>query len=346
MRLRLWVLALGSAIALQNARAGDVYKSVGEIPIGGEGGWDILTVDSTAQRLYLSHATKVVVVDLEKNAVTGEIADTPGVHGFLAVPEVGRGFSSNGRENKASVVDLKTLRTVSKIETGESPDALVYDSKHGEVYIFNHRGGSVSVIDAKTPKVVATISLGGEPEFAAVDSASDRVYVNIEDKSEVVAIDTAKHEVAAHWPLAPGEEPSGIALDAAHHRVFSSCHNKIMTMLDTQSGKVVGTAPIGTGVDGAAFDDSAQLVFASCGEGVTNILKEETPDKLNVVQMVKTERGARTMALDPKTHRIYLPSAQFQPPPSPLPGESPARPTIVPNSLKLLVYGLSESPKS
>jgi YVTN family beta-propeller protein len=268
------------------------------------------------------------------------------VHGFLAVPELGRGFSSNGKENKASVVDLKTLRTVSKIETGESPDALVYDSKHGEVYIFNHRGSSVTVIDAKTPKVVATISLGGEPEFAAVDSASDRVYVNIEDKSEVVAIDTAKHEVVAHWPLAPGEEPSGIALDVAHHRLFSTCHNKMMTMLNTESGKVAGTGPISTGVDGAAFDDATQLVFASCGEGVTNILKEETPDKLSVVQMLKTERGARTMALDPKTHRIYLPSAQFQPPPSPSPGASPARPTIVPNSLKLLVYGPSELPKS
>ena len=342
------MLAIGCAVAglTGTAIAEDLYKFLNEIPIGGEGGWDILTIDGVARRLYLSHATKVVVVDLEKNAVAGEITDTAGVHGFLAVPEVGRGFSSNGKENKASVVELKTLRTISKIETGESPDALVYDSKHGEVYIFNHRGNSVSVIDAKTPKVTATISLGGAPEFAAVDSAADRVYVNIEDKSEIVAIDTAKHEVAAHWPLAPGEEPSGIAIDAAHHRVFSSCHNKIMTMLDTQSGKVVGTAPIGTGVDGAAFDDSAQLVFASCGEGVTNILKEETPDKLNVVQMVKTERGARTMALDPKTHRIYLPSAQFQPPPSPLPGESPARPTIVPNSLKLLVYGPSESPKS
>jgi DNA-binding beta-propeller fold protein YncE len=195
------------------------------------------------------------------------------------------------------------------------------------------------VIDARTSKVAATISLGGEPEFAAVDSASDRVYVNIEDKSEVAAIDTAKHEVVAHWPLAPGEEPSGIALDAAHHRLFSTCHNKMMTMLDTQSGKVVGTAPIGTGVDGAAFDDSTQLAFASCGEGVTTILKEETPEKLSVIQTLKTERSARTMALDPKTHRIYLPSAQFEPASSPSPGSSPARPKIVPNTLKLLIYG-------
>ena len=341
------MLAIGCGVACLGATAiaEDPYKFLNEIPIGGEGGWDILTVDAAARRLYLSHATKVVVVDLEKNAVAGEIADTPGVHAFVAAPEVQRGFSTNGKENKASVVDLKTLHTVSKIDTGESPDALVYDSKHGEVYIFNHRGSSVTVIDAKTSKVAATISLGGGPEFAAVDPTADRVYVNIEDKSEVAAIDTAKHEVVAHWPLAPGEEPSGIALDAAHHRLFSTCHNKMMTMLDIQSGKVVGTAPIGSGVDGAAFDDSTQLAFASCGEGVTTILKEETPEKLNVIQTLKTERGARTMALDPKTHRIYLPTAQFEPAPSPSPGSSPARPKIVPNTLKLLVYGPTESAK-
>ena len=333
------------ALLCETAVAEDAYKFLNEIKIGGEGGWDILTIDSTASRLYLSHATKVVVVDLHKDAVVGEIADTPGVHGFVAVPEFQRGFSTNGKENKSSVVDLTTLKTVSKIDTGESPDAVVYEPRHREVYVFNHRGNSVTVIDAKTSNVVATVSLGGGPEFAAIDSAADRVYVNIEDKSEVVAIDAAKHEVVAHWPLAPGEEPSGIAFDAAHHRLFSTCHNKMMTMLDTQSGKVVGTTAIGTGVDGAAFDDARQLVFASCGEGVTNIVKEETPEKLAVVQTLKTERGARTMAIDPKTRRIYLPTAQFQPTPSPSPGASPARPTIVPNTLKLLVYGPSGSDK-
>jgi YVTN family beta-propeller protein len=335
------MLAIGCTVVCLSATAiaEDLYKFLNEIPIGGEGGWDILTVDAAARRLYLSHATKVVVVDLEKNAVAGEIADTPGVHGFLTVPEVQRGFSSNGKENKASVVDLKTLRTISKIDTGESPDALVYDSKHGEVYIFNHRGSSVTVIDAKTSKVAATISLGGAPEFAAVDPTADRVYVNIEDKSEVAAIDTAKHKVVAHWPLAPGEEPSGIALDAAHHRLFATCHNKMMEMVDTESGKVVGSVPIGTGVDGAAFDDASQLAFASCGEGTTTIAKEEAPDKLAVAQTLKTERGARTIAIDPATHRIYLPTAKFQPAPSPSPGASPGRPTIVPNTQKLLVYG-------
>src|SRR3954468_13436055 len=338
MRLRLTVLTLGSAIALQAAVAGDAYKSVGEIPIGGEGGWDILTVDAAAKRFYVSNSTKVGVVDLGKNAVAGEITDTPGVHGFIPVPEVQRGFSTNGKENKSSVVDLATLKTISKIDTGANPDAFAYDAKRGEVYLFNHSGSSATVIDAKNAKVVATVQLGGEPEFGVSDDAAGRVYVNLEDKSEVAVIDATKHEVVARWPLGPGTEPTGIAFDSAHHRLFSTCHNKMMEMLDTTSGKVVGSVPIGSGVDGCAFDDATQLAFASCGEGTTTIAKEEG-DKLTTVQTLKTERSARTMALDPKTHRIYLPSAQFEPAATPSPGTSPARPKMVPNTMKLLVYG-------
>ena len=325
--------------------AQEPYKFLNEIPIGGEGGWDILTIDSAASRLYLSHATKVVVVDLITNTVAGEIADTPGVHGFVAVPEVQRGFSSNGKEAKSSVVDLITLKTISKIDTGQSPDAIVYEPRHREVYVFNHTGNFATVIDAKSATVSATISLGGSPEFAAVDEKAGRIYCNIEDKSEVAVIDSTKHEVVARWPIAPGEEPSGIALDAAHHRLFATCHNKMMVTVDTQTGKVVANVPIGGGVDGCAFEDASHLAFASCGDGTTTIAKEETPQKLTVVQTLKTERGARTMALDPKTHRIYLPTTRFQPAPSPSPGASPARPTIVPNTLKLLVYGPSEQAK-
>ena len=335
------LFALICAIALGD----EVYHSVREIPIGGEGGWDILTIDRTANRLYLSQATKVVIVDLNTSRVTGEIADTPGVHAFVAVPEVQRGFSSNGKESKSSVVDLTTLKTTSKIDTGSNPDAVVYEPRHGEVYVFNHTGNSVTVINAKTATVAATIPLGGTPEFAAVDQATGRVYCNIEDKSEVAVIDADKHEVVARWSLSPGEGPSGIALDATHHRLFSGCHNKMMVMLDTESGKVVGSVPIGSGVDGCAFDDATQLAFASCGDGTTTIAREEAPDKLTVLQTLKTERGARTMALDPQTHRIYLPTAQFQPPPSPSPGASTGRPSAVPNTLKLLVYGPTESVK-
>jgi len=323
----------------------DAYQFLSEIPIGGEDGWDILTIDPTANRLYLSHSTKVVVVDLSKNAVAGEITATPGVHAFVAVPVVQRGFSSNGKESKSSVVDLTTLKTISKIDTGSNPDAVVYEPRHGEVYVFNHTGNSVTVIDAKSATVSATIQLPGNPEFAAVDENAGQIYCNIEDKSEVAVIDTNKHEVVAHWSLAPGEGPSGIALDAQHHRLFSGCHNKMMTMLDTETGKLVATVPIGAGVDGCAFDDSMQLAFASCGDGTTTIAKEEASNKLSVIQILKTERSARTMALDPKSHRIFLPSAQFQPSPSPAPGASPGRPSIVPNTLKLLVYGPTERVK-
>src|SRR6188472_4599998 len=297
------------ALICTTALGNEAYHLLTEIPIGGEGGWDILTIDSAGSRLYLSHATKVVVVDLGKNSVTGEIADTPGVHAFVAVPEVRRGFSSNGKESKSSVVDLTTLKTTSKIDTGPNPDAVVYEPRHGEVYVFNHTGNSVTVINAKAATVSATIPLGGNPEFAVVDQAARRVYCNIEDKSEVAVIDADKHEVVAHWSLAPGEGPSGIALDATHHRLFSGCHNKMMVMLDTESGKVIDTVPIGAGVDGCVFDDATQLAFASCGDGTTIIAREEAPDKLTILQILKTERGARTMALDAETHRIYLPIA-------------------------------------
>lgn len=337
MRLRLAMWTACGALALGDLTAGDAYKFLNEIPIGGDGGWDILTIDSAAKRLYVSHSTKVVVVDLEKNAVAGEIADTPGVHGFIPVPALQRGFSTNGKENKSSVVDLATLKTTSKIDTGANPDAFAYDGKRGEVYIFNHSGGSATVIDAKNAKVVATIELGGEPEFGVSDDAAGKIYVNLEDKSEVAVIDASKHEVIARWPLAPGTEPTGIALDAAHHRLFAACHNKMMEMVDTTNGKVIASVPIGAGVDGCAFDDTTQLAFASCGEGTTTIAKEDG-DNLTLVQTLKTERSARTMALDPKTHRIYLPSAQFEPPATPSPGASPTRPKMVPNTMKLLVY--------
>ena len=343
MRWNTFVGVVACGFALQSAAAaGDgSYRLLKQVPIGGEGGWDILTVDSAAQRLYLSHSTKVVVVDLAKDTIAGEISDTPGVHGFVAVPELGRGFSTNGKEAKASVVDLQTLKTISKVETGENPDALIYEPRNKEIYVFNHTGNSATVIDAETAKVISTIPLGGSPEFAAVDSAAGRVYCNIEDKSEVVAIDTTKHEVVAHWPVAPGEKPSGIAFDPVHHRLFVGCDNKMMAMLDTGWGKVVTTVPIGARVDGCAFDETTQLAFASCGDGPTTIAKEEAPGKLSVVQTLKTERGARTIALDPRTERIYLPTAQFGPKPMPAPG-APRWPAIIPNSMKLLVFGPGE----
>jgi YVTN family beta-propeller protein len=330
MRNLLPLLLLGFCSAAARAD----YIFVTQISIGGEGGWDILTIDETARRLYLSHASKVVVVDLDRNKIVGEIADTPGVHAFLPLAQLGRGFSSNGKEDRTSVVDLKTLQTIAKAEVGKNPDAVAYDRGRGEVYVFNHGGDSATVLKAKEAKVTATIPLGGVPEFAAVDSEKGRVYVNLEDKSEIAAIDAEKHAVVARWPLAPGEEPTGMGFDPAHHRLFAACHNKIMVMLDTDSGKVIGHVPIGSGVDGCVFDPATAFVFASCGEGVTVIAKENSPNDLSIVQELRTERSARTIALDPRTHRIYLPTAQFDRPRS-----QDGRPAIVPNTMRLLVYG-------
>lgn len=338
-------MALALAALLRTAAGETAYKLLGNIPIGGEGGWDILTIDASARRLYLSHATKVVLVDLAKSTVAGEIADTPGVHGFAVASELGRGFSSNGGESRVSVVDLKTLKTITKVATGENPDMILFEPTQSEVYAFNGRGNSATVINANSNQIVTTVPLSGRPEFAAADALGARVFCNIEDKNEVAVIDAKTHAITASWSLAPGEEPTGMAFDAVRHRLFVGCHNKMMVMLDTDTGKVVATVAIGAGVDGCAFDDTTQLAFASCGDGTTTIAKEETPQKLTVVQTLTTEPRARTMALDSQTHQIYLPSAQFQAPPTPSPGASPGRPTIVPNTLKLLVYGQVESAK-
>jgi DNA-binding beta-propeller fold protein YncE len=285
-----------------------------------------------------------MVIDLDKEEVVGEIADTPGVHGFAPVAELQRGFSSNGQESKASIVDLKTLKTLSKVDTGENPDVILYDPGQQEIYAFNGRGRSATVIEARTGKVVATIALPGKPEFAVADPKAGRVYCNIEDKSSVVAIDTKTHQIVNSWLIAPGEEASGMAIDLAHHRLFLGCGNKLMVMMDSTSGKVVGTVPSGDRIDGAAFDPGLQLAFTSNGDGTVTIAHEDSPDKLTVVQVLTTERGARTMALDPRTHRIYLPSAKYEPQPAPAPGTARQRPKIVPGSFKVLVYGLEKEP--
>lgn len=317
---------------------GEPYHFVKEIPIGGEGGWDYLSIDPAAHRLYVSHATKVVVVDTEKDTIAGEIEDTPGVHGFAIAPELGRGFASNGREGKASIVDLKTLKTIAKVETGENPDAILYDTAHKEVYTFNGRGHSATVIDAKSGKAVATIPLPGKPEFAVEDPKADRIYNNIEDKNEVVVIDAKAHKVVETWPIEPGESASGLAIDREHHRLFLGCDNKMMLMMDSTSGKVIDKVTIGEGVDANAFDPQTQFAFASCRE-TTTIAHEESPNKITVVQTLKTAMGARTMALDPTTHKIYLPTAQFEPQEQKSDGER-KRPRIMAGTFKILVYGM------
>jgi DNA-binding beta-propeller fold protein YncE len=336
---RVTTTAVLAGLAVLSALAQDLpYQRVGDIAIGGEGGWDYLSVDSEAKRLYVSHATKVVVVDLTANRIVGEIANTPGVHGAVAATP-GRVFTSNGRGNNVSIVDAQTLQTLKSVDTQANPDFILFEPSRQEVYTFNGGGRSASVIEAATGALVATIPLGGKPEAGVADPGAGQVYVNIEDKNTVAVIDVAKHEVVANWPIAPGSSAAGLAIDATRHRLFVGAHNKLMLMMDSRSGKVIDQVPIGTGVDSTWFDPGTGYVFSSCGDGTTTIAHEDSSDKLSVVQTLATEPGARTMALDPSTHRIYLAAAKFEA----VPADGAAggsRTRIVPNSMHILVYGL------
>jgi len=325
-------------VAVAVCRADGPYHFIKEIPVGGDGGWDYLTVDSAGQRLYVSHGTKVVVIDLAKDQVVGEITNTPGIHGIAIAPDLGLGVTSNGRENKAGIVDLKTLQTLSKVDTGQNPDGMLYEPGRKEAYLFNGRGQSATVVDVKAGKVVATIPLGGKPEFAQADPKAGRVYDNLEDKNEVAVIDTKSHQVITNWPITPAEEASGMAIDLKNHRLFLGCGgSKTMVMMDSTSGKTIASVPIGQGVDANAFDPGTGFAFASCGDGTTTIAHEDTPDKLTVVQTLETQRGSRTMIIDPKTHKIYLAAAKFE-----APAEGQRRGKMVPDSFKILVYGMGK----
>lgn len=329
---------LASAAWQAPARAADgPYKQSKIIPIGGEGGWDYLSVDPAARRLYVSHATKVVVIDLDKETVVGEVAPTPGVHGLAVAADLGKGFVSDGQESKAAMVDLKTLQITSKVETGANPDCILYEPQHKEVYTFNGRGKSATVFDAVTGAVKATISLPGKPEFAVVDVQAGRIYNNIEDTNQVVAIDTATHTVAATWPIAPGEEASGMAIDLVNHRLFIGCSNKMMVMLDSTNGKILSTLPIGAGVDANAFDPGTGLAFASSSDGTLTVAKVDAAGKLALVQTLATPPRSRTMTLDPASHRLYVATADYKPG-APGADGKPARPQMVAGSFRVVVY--------
>jgi hypothetical protein len=304
-----------------------------EIPIGGDGAWDYLSVDAASRKLYLAQSTRVVVVDLENEMVAGEISGTVGVHGFALAPELGRGWASDGKASSVSVVELSTLKTLARVATGENPDAIAYDPGKKEVFAFNGKGRSATVIDAESSKVVATIGLPGKPEFAAVDSASHRVYVNIEDLNQVLALDTENRKIVGVWKLGGCDSPTGLAIDLEHHHLFAGCGNGQLVLLDAASGKVLSSVPIDKGVDATAFDPGTGLVFASCGAGSVTIARESDPGQLTLVQKLETEKGAKTMALDTKSHRIYLPIAKYG-----KPEKGAKRPPIVPGSIKLRIY--------
>ncbi len=335
-----WLVSILSvslaAVAL--AAAGSGYHVVATYKVGGDGGWDYLTTDSEARHIYISRGTHVMVLDADSGKSVGDIADTPGVHGIALAPELGRGFTSNGREGMVSFFDIKTLATSSKVKVGDNPDAILYDPATKRFFTFNGRSQDSTAIDAATGKVLGTIKLDGKPEFAASD-AKGEIFVNIEDKSELVAIDPAKLEVKAKWPLAPCTEPSGLAIDRKHRRLFVGCDNKMMAVVDADSGKVLATPAIGDGVDATAFDDETGLAFASCGgDGVLTVVKEDSPGKFTA-ENVTTQKGGRTLALDSKTHKVFVVSAQFGPRPAPTADNPRPRPPILPDSFVVLVVG-------
>ena len=307
------------------------YHIVGEVQIGGEGGWDYLTVDSAARRLYVSHATHVVVVDLDTNKVVGDIPDTPGVHGIAVAPELGKGFVSSGRVNSVTVFDLKTLKTIATVATGENPDSIRYDAGSARVFAFNGRSKNATAIDAKAVSVAATIALPGKPEFSIADGKG-HIYVNIEDTSEIVEIDAAKASVTKKYSLSPCVEPSGLAFDAKNRRLISVCSNRLMAISDPDAGKVLATPAIGAGSDGAAFDPGTGYAFSSNGDGTLTVV-QQTAGKWEVVENIATERGARTIAVDEKTHKAYLPTAKTAP------STGGGRATFLPNTFKVLVVG-------
>jgi len=324
--------------AVTLAAAGPGYKVANTYKIGGDGGWDYLTADAAARRLYISRATHVIVLDLDSGKTMGDIPDTPGIHGIALAPELGRGFTSNGREGTVSIFDLKTLATSSKVKVGDNPDAILYDPATKRVFTFNGRSQDATAIDAVKGTVLGTIKLDGKPEFAASDGKGE-VFVNIEDKSELTTIDPNKLVVKSTWPLVPCESPSGLSMDEKNRRLFVGCENKMMAVVNADTGKVLATPAIAEGVDATAFDPEAGLAFASCGEGMLTVVREESPNKFSVAENVPTQQGARTLALDSKTHNVFVVTAKFGPPPAATAENPNPRRTILPDSFVVLVVG-------
>jgi len=306
--------------------------------LGGDGGWDYLFMDSAARRLYVSHATHVVVIDVDTFKPVGDIPDTSGVHGIAIAADLGRGFTSNGRDGSVTIFDAKTLKALGSVKVGTNPDAIIYDPASHRVFAFNRGSSDVTAIDAANGTVAGLIALGGHPEFAAADGRG-MVYVNLDDKSEVVALDSNKLTVKARWPLAPGEDPSGMAINPKSRRLFIGCGNKKMMVLNADNGRILAALPIGGGVDATAFDPGTNLAFSSNGEGTLTVVHEDSADKFSVVEDVPTQRGARTLAVDAKTHYVFLATAQFGPPPAATPDRPHPRPPMIPGSFVVLVYG-------
>jgi DNA-binding beta-propeller fold protein YncE len=330
------LLLLGLSSHLVRAES---YKITGSIPISGTGHWDYLLADSDNRRLYVSHNAEVVVIDLDSQKILGKIGVGGFSHGIAIAPDVSLGFITTGgsgtdpHKYPTAVVsfDLKTLEIKDRVKVGEDPDAIVYDPPSGKVFAFNGDISQATVIDPKSSKVEKIIALGGKPEFSVSDGKGS-VYVNLEDKGEIAQIDTVRLAVKAHWPLAPCEEPAGLAMDREHRRLFSTCGNKTMVVVDADSGKIIANLPIGVHPDGALYDPGTKLTFSSNIDATLTVVRQEGKDNYSVLDTVQTEPGARTMAIDLKTHTLYLSSAKFGPKP-----EGSRFPSVIPDTFKVLI---------
>jgi DNA-binding beta-propeller fold protein YncE len=332
------LLLAGVAGGFATAAGTSTYHVLKKMNAGGEGGWDYLNVDPQARRIYISRGDHVDVVDADTGSKVGTVTNTPGVHGIALASRLGRGFTSNGRDGSVTIFDLKDLKEIGHVQVGMGPDAIIYDPATHRVFTMNGRGGDATAMDAATGKVAGAVALGGRPEFAVADGKGE-VFVNLEDKSEIVAVDARQLKVLHHWSIAPGDGPSGLAMDRAHRRLFSVCGNQKMIVVDADNGHVVATPTIGSGPDACAFDAKRQLAFSSNGrDGTLTVIHEDAPDRFTEVATVPTQMGARTMALDEKTGHVVLVTAEFGPPPAtPEPGRR--RPPMAPGAFTILEVG-------
>jgi len=332
--LLFFLLILGT---VPMAAQGSGYKVVDNVKIGGDGGWDYLNCDAAAHRLYISRGTHVQVFDTQSKTVVGDIPNTIGVHGIALAQEFGRGYTSNGRDSSVTVFDLATLKTIKVIKMQASnPDAICYDPYSHRVFTFNGRSSNATAIDVQTDSIAGYLSLDGKPEFAAADGKG-KIFVNLEDKGMIVAFESNSLKIIGRWPIAPGEGPSGLSIDREHNFLFSGCGDKLMMIVDASTGKVVSSLPIGAGVDATAYDPGTHFAFSSNGEGTVTVVQEDSAGKFTVLDNVSTQRGSRTMALDEKTHKIYLSAATFGPAPAATPENPRPRPQMEPGSFSILI---------
>jgi DNA-binding beta-propeller fold protein YncE len=329
------LLALALSAAIMTTPAAGAYRLLQTIAVPGDDGWDHPTVDSAARRLYVTHGTHVVVIDADSGALIGKIDNTPGVHFTVFDPDLGRGFISNGGAGRLTIFDTKTLATIGEVKTtGDNPGPTVFDPATKRVFTFNLNSNNATVVDSKEGKVVGAFDLGGKPELAGTDGKGS-VFINLVHKNVVLQIDAAKMAPGQTWPVAPGEGPRTMAVDQQNGRLFIGCANRRMVVLDSRNGRVIGSVPIGAGPDDSAYDPETRLIYISNGDGTVSVVQQETADTYRLLETVKTAPGARNMALDPKTKRMFLPLSDRGPPPSP-----GARGAFIPGTFRVLVFGM------